>query len=1551
MSETTNNLSQALVSSMEILAKSGDQALSFDKTIECTVVKAVDPATGEYKVRYLNGTISAYDISLEMKYKVNDEVYVQVPQNDMALKKLIVGKKSTKASDLIDVVLDTERVDKLGLPLESIYNLPIFSKENGIIGSTISNRNYYTVLYDKTDNIINDADKLLQNYAANQTLLLIESKFKTSWFERDLSRGNYGLEFIFNLKDNAGQYAIILDCQSMRGNSFLYNDWTTVTGLLTIEGDKIESLEAVRFFSEDFIRKNYNESELQEKERNGEYEIFVKDISVSFVQEAETLGYTVNIRTPDGIYFTAISAKKDDLRLQALFKYNGQELKTNKAKYYWYRRNSTIGTAHPQFDELAGVGWEKLEGDTSLKILTLDEFGRTSISQLYKVIVTYEDYVCDNEVLIFRTTDSDNYELYLTKDTNNIGKLTLRKSNSDEIVTFDDGSVFEWLSINNNGLTSYYTEEAGENNTNTHISADGLSLNNIYLDNIIGFTTYYCSVFSSNNVPIITIYKTVQNIQVLKDFDVTFIIDNDGFYSYNTKGDYISDVLQKSIDFTINWKDEPMAYYYQWVPTTDIEKDEDGKEFLSYKNKMFEGVSTTLDGEVDPNLENSSVNQTYYFKVKNRYHAEKAENNIIQLNIIIDGITYTFRKNLIFLKEGSSGTNGTSLMLKVEPAEDSNVALMPNENSSIVLKCTLYYNGQTTYGNNSICQCFDVEGSVPYDYWSQVTGTDILLNPLVETVTTIDDEGKEHKTVEEQITIKRINKTDTEHIWIEVKTKKNLTYNLNEVGPDGGHFNSIIQLKFYPNGTSESFNYNLYKLYAIPLVQISNTSNANIAKYFVTGAKEVLYDSNGYNPQYAETEYKIYADTTVTDLTQPVTFGFYQDSEGFSVSNKTLIPWTYFDKSQRGAIYFSFNNSDYYAQPIIFATNLFSENLLNAWDGTSLQIDDKNSTVLASQIGAGKKDSDNKFTGVLMGQYSTISAGRQLSETGLLGFYKGDSTFGLLDSGDAYFGRSGFGRIEFITSNNTALIQSGGYIPAASSGVEITYVEKESDANPTFSISKPWTEVPTANMVISFVDNGITNRGKNLNNFYYSVGAASEQEGTISNYSFFKIKLKEVDKTTQEIISYYQDVDDKGVKTYKKIITNQIETVVKELNDGGWKSSRDISSSEAGEATTIEEEEYLKGPPEPTKSSESYHYYLYVYEKSSTVVPFEYIRFTLKNGEVQGAGSQVNSADELYLNEQFTIHTTAAQGQGMQINLTTGQIDAADFKLQSKTILINSQIKYYCDNELCENYNKHLLLGGTCKQCGNDLIPYLGDYAIKVGSDANAFFIRHDGTGMIGGWTINKNSEGIWSLYAGDTYLSSAGEITGARLQGGTISGSAISGSSVYATYLDAYAGNIGGWTIERGGLSSGAAYLYSNGSLQMGSGNFMTTISGSGVQIGNTMAITSSTISMYAGSLLDGTNLYFFLGYGGIELVHSKSYNDTDSKLKLGWDPSDSGTNVYPYLRLGAGSGSPDTTFWLKKYTSYWWMGNVSGNTGIKINTDKTVEIVGTAKIYATLA
>jgi len=40
---------------------------------------------------------------------------------------------------------------------------------------------------------------------------------------------------------------------------------------------------------------------------------------------------------------------------------------------------------------------------------------------------------------------------------------------------------------------------------------------------------------------------------------------------------------------------------------------------------------------------------------------------------------------------------------------------------------------------------------------------------------------------------------------------------------------------------------------------------------------------------------------------------------------------------------------------------------INAWDGNSVQVNSEGGYILAPQMGAGVKDSNNNFTGVLMG--------------------------------------------------------------------------------------------------------------------------------------------------------------------------------------------------------------------------------------------------------------------------------------------------------------------------------------------------------------------------------------------------------------------------------------------------------------------------------------------------------------------------------------------------------------------------------------------------------
>jgi hypothetical protein len=60
--------------------------------------------------------------------------------------------------------------------------------------------------------------------------------------------------------------------------------------------------------------------------------------------------------------------------------------------------------------------------------------------------------------------------------------------------------------------------------------------------------------------------------------------------------------------------------------------------------------------------------------------------------------------------------------------------------------------------------------------------------------------------------------------------------------------------------------------------------------------------------------------------------------------------------------------------------------MLNAWD-ESLTIDEKNGIILSTMLGAGSKDSENRFNGVLMGDVRTTIDNETLDSVGLYGFH------------------------------------------------------------------------------------------------------------------------------------------------------------------------------------------------------------------------------------------------------------------------------------------------------------------------------------------------------------------------------------------------------------------------------------------------------------------------------------------------------------------------------------------------------------------------------------
>ena len=237
--------------------------------------------------------------------------------------------------------------------------------------------------------------------------------------------------------------------------------------------------------------------------------------------------------------------------------------------------------------------------------------------------------------------------------------------------------------------------------------------------------------------------------------------------------------------------------------------------------------------------------------------------------------------------------------------------------------------------------------------------------------------------------------------------------------------------------------------------------------YYIEGATTVIYDSMGANPVYYKNPYKIYTSNhqEVPDVKWKIywydengsaitadteAYSFYKNYMPLLTSNNTLLPSNMYvnDCPCYPVVYASIveNGQDViiWAQPIVILQNRYPSAMLSAWDG-SLTIDEKNGTILSTMVGAGKKEMDNSFSGVLMGNVSVADIntgedpiiGDNHSGLGIYGFHHGEQSFGLNVDGTAFLGKAGRGRISFDGNH--------GFIYSASWLNSFTQLQKNED--------------------------------------------------------------------------------------------------------------------------------------------------------------------------------------------------------------------------------------------------------------------------------------------------------------------------------------------------------------------------------------------------------------------------------------------------------------------------------------------------------------------------
>ena len=450
-----------------------------------------------------------------------------------------------------------------------------------------------------------------------------------------------------------------------------------------------------------------------------------------------------------------------------------------------------------------------------------------------------------------------------------------------------------------------------------------------------------------------------------------------------------------------------------------------------------------------------------YF-IEDRYNINK-NRNTITLNVIYKDLILMAETDFLFIKEGESGTNGTDIVCRIVPN------VLSGDVVPQVPMVTEFKNGsyEWNYTPAAASKYFKVQ------LWKD--GDEIFDN----TETGLSADGKD--------------------VIVNWSVLRN-TYARNIQDSTSFEINAATGVIKYNKYLSSSpaniikvlVTYDKISYYAtIPIVTVKLKDN----KYRLylkdnTGFKYAIYTSEGKTPKYDTSnpfelivkkniQGDIFEDISLK-TSEEYNVDYQWDYLGEIYENKEWIPsinledryLSKLEKNQKsvkpiddfdgqcvtnaleGTILKNGNEVAYIHIPIHLYLNRYGNSAINGWDGNSVNIDEDGGFILAPQIGAGIKEKDNSFTGVVMGKVKESNAPKE--DIGLLGYSKGQRSI-FLDSetGSASFGVNGKGQVIIDPSSDKAIIQSGDYDEKNGFGMQIDFTTPEIKfGSKNFSVDK-----------------------------------------------------------------------------------------------------------------------------------------------------------------------------------------------------------------------------------------------------------------------------------------------------------------------------------------------------------------------------------------------------------------------------------------------------------------------------------------------------------------
>lgn len=1044
----------------------------YDKTIKAIIEKCIDATLGCYQVHYQDSVFEAYAADIEVSYSKGTLVQVLIPGNDMTQNKTILGAIQRNEADygtLIDPESAYEVIGTNVIAADTSYGLCSYLQ------------NDVEILYsrDAGINLINLDETSFANNVKDTNTIICGAEFKTELASEQAARGNFGIAFDIDFKDNISGDIVtktyIVDVNNMLGNPYNQRDFTRQKGIFSINGENYDSINQIYIFSEEFPTQAVGKPD----------DIFAQNFELTCatrLTDEEINNYSLKVVTSGKNYFTSGDSGNDTIILLANFKIKGVAATSNTPgiEYYWFKENASITKRSLNYCSYGGEGWECLNGynivnigsDTKVWIngnssYTVQKDDITAGKAKYKCVVVYNAVVTlEDSVELLNYDTLYNLEIYSDQGTQfyyDIGNptLTLLVNGSSNL---DPSITCQWGVVDNNGQYTILPETTTENleyndtkadyddlvariasgaampaaskdelesykaildNYETIRRVEGNVVHKVQIRDINDYAIYRCSIYKDDIFVGTTTITLVNNLNIEGMYNLE-IVNGDQVFNYNAMGTSpANEALEDPIEIL------PLSFKIY---------DNLGNELGDMVYRHCE-VQWTIPKENTMLVGNDATNVlNYNFGIADIYDSFKSNNNI-ELNVKYKDLNIKGQTTLSFLKDGDPGTNGTDIVCKIVPNTTETMTTYP-----------MLINGTPNFTPAATGKWFKVQlwknGKLIFDRVNNGNSTEGIAATVKWSV---------HKNTY------TTSVADPSAINCNASTG-NFSYN--SFQEDGAN---IIKCSVTYDGK--------YYYSMLPLITQSVTDNTCTIKLERnTGYRYVMYSSGGKEPQY--------------DNTYPFTLKIMKTIDGYDEDISDTPNTTYklnYTWTPKGRVYKSsgwVNTNDLIAVtgeitnsnkrnfkpadtfdgeclteallitikdvsnnevakvhiPIHFYLNKYGIAALNDWDGNNIHLNDELGSILAPQVGAGSKDANNRFTGILMGK---VKESNLAEKEGLFGFYQGERTIFLdAHTGKAEFGKTGAGQIILDPTNNTAKIQSGNYV-AGTSGLLIDFTTPE----------------------------------------------------------------------------------------------------------------------------------------------------------------------------------------------------------------------------------------------------------------------------------------------------------------------------------------------------------------------------------------------------------------------------------------------------------------------------------------------------------------------------